>query len=172
MSGTTIVYPPPSWSNQDIVLYHGTVDVFAPAILTQISVSMGRSSTDFGPGFYATTLLRQAHTWAAQLASSKPGTAPAVIEVTVSRNRMAGLETLAFVRCDFDADDYWSFVHYCRKGAVDHGRPDPHRFYDLVYGPVAAFWKQRMSVSDADQLSFHTTASQLVLNSGSRRRII
>jgi hypothetical protein len=175
MASTPIIYPPVPWTNQYLVLYHGTVDASATAIVSgPILTVFGRTHTDFGPGFYTTTLLRQAHTWASQIAATKPGTHPAVVELTVSRHALATLESLAFVRGDFDAEDFWSLVHYCRSGATDHGR---HRllsaaYYDLVYGPVAAFWNQRMSIADADQVSFHTPAAESVLNSSLRKRII
>ena len=56
---------------------------------------------------------------------------------------------------------------------TDHGRPASQGpYYDLVYGPVAAFWNQRMSIADADQLSFHTAAAEAVLNKSVRKRII
>jgi hypothetical protein len=174
MASTPVLYPPPFWMNQDIVLYHGTVDASAIAIVNgPIRTHFGRTHTDFGPEFYTTTLLRQAHTWAAQIAATKPGTHPAVVELQVSRADLAGLESLAFVRGDFHADDFWSLIHHCRKGATDHGRPAPlAAYYDVVYGPVAAFWNQRMSIADADQLSFHTTPSELALNKSKRKRII
>jgi hypothetical protein len=174
MASTPIVYPPPAWTNQDIVLYHGTVDTFAGVIVRgPIRTSLGRTHTDFGPGFYTTTLLRQAHTWAAQIAASRPGTLPAVVELQISRSDLAGLQTLAFVRGDFHAEDFWSLIHYCRNGAADHGRP-AHlpAYYDLVYGPVAAFWNQRMTIADADQVSFHTAPAEAVLNKSPRKRII
>ncbi len=153
-------------------MYHGTVDVFAAAIVAKVQVALGQPNTDFGPGFYATTLLRQAYTWGAQRAARKGTGAAAVIEITVSRDDLAGMQTLGFVRGDFAADDYWSFVHYCRHGALDHGRAGPHRFYDVVYGPVAAFWNQRTSITDADQIGFHTPAAEVILNRSLRKRII
>jgi hypothetical protein len=98
---------------------------------------------------------------------------PAVVELTVSRDDWAQLETLAFVRGDFAADDFWSFVHHCRSGATDHGRRVALRpFYDVVYGPVAAFWNQRMSIGGSDQISFHTSDADLVLNRSPRKRIV
>jgi hypothetical protein len=73
-----------------------------------------------------------------------------------------------FVRGDFSAQDYWSFVHYRRRGATDHRRGVPGKiYYDVVYGPVAAFWNQRMIIADADQISFHTGDAETLLNSGS-----
>ena len=173
MAIVPVVYPPSMWRNQDIVLYHGTIDAFAAAVVTKVQVGLGKPNTDFGPGFYTTTQLRQAHTWAAQIAATKPaGATPAVIELTVARDALADLQALSFVRGDFLADDYWSFVHYCRRGAADHGRPGGQPYYDVVYGPVAAFWNQRMSIADADQVSFHTPAAEVILNGGSRKRII
>jgi hypothetical protein len=126
MAPPPIVFPPPAWANQNIVVYHGAVD----------------PTLTFGPGFYTTTMKRQAQMWAAQISASRPGTAPAVIEISIPRTSLAKLDTLAFVRGDFDADDYWSLIHHCRKGA------------------------------DADQISFHTTSAEAVLNSSLRRRII
>jgi hypothetical protein len=67
------------------------------------------------------------------------------------------------VRGDFDAEHYWSLVHHCRLGAADHARP-VSGWYDVVYGPVAAFWNQRMAIGDADQISFHTAAAETLLN--------
>lgn len=176
MSTLPVVFPPPAWTNQKIVLYHGTVSSAVASIKTGVRVSLGKPNTDFGPGFYTTTLFRQAYTWAAQIAASKasgPGTAPAVIKIEVSREDLATLQVLAFVRGDFWAKDYWSFVHYCRRGATDHRRPHEARtYYDIVYGPVAAFWNQRMVIADADQVSFHTTDAEKILNRSKRTSII
>jgi hypothetical protein len=168
-----IVFPPPAWTNKEIIVYHGTMDTFAPAIASgRIAVGLGKPNTDFGPGFYTTTSKRQAQTWAAQISATRSGTTPAVIKIKISRLRLAKLDTIAFVRGDFAARDYWSLIHYCRKGALDHGRPGPTPYYDVVYGPVAAFWNQRMIIAGADQISFHTVAAETVLNSSFRRRII
>ena len=69
-----------------------------------------------GPGFYTTTVLRQAHTWAAQIAARKTGAQAVVVELRVSRDDLATLDTLAFARSDFHADDFWSLVRYCKTG--------------------------------------------------------
>ena len=118
------------------------------------------------------TLLWQAHTWAAQKSSRKPGTKPAVVEVIVSRGDLAAPQALGFVRGDFHADDFWSLVHHCRAGALGHGLFHSNQFYDVVYGPVAAYWNQRMSIAGADQISFHTAAAAAALNKSKRRRIV
>jgi hypothetical protein len=168
-----ILFAPPPWRNQDIVVYHGTADIYVSALTSgAVSVTKGRPGTDFGPGFYTTTLVRQAHTWAAQISAAKPGTSPAVIAFTLKRDALSGLQGLAFVRGDFYADDFWSLIHYCRGGATDHARSGPSSYYDVVYGPVAAFWNQRMAIVDADQISFHTPAAERVLNLSPGTRII
>src|SRR5450432_2421716 len=112
-----IAFPAPIWSNQDLVVYHGTTSKFASDIETRtIDVTRGKRNTDFGPGFYTTTLKRQAQMWAAQISASRAGSIPAVVEITILRTSLATLATLSFVRGDFDAEDYWSLVHHCRKG--------------------------------------------------------
>jgi hypothetical protein len=172
MAPPPIVFPPPKWLNQDLTVYHGSRHVCSGHRFGPDRRRSGNQILTFGPGFYTTTLKRQAHMWAAQISATLPGTNPAVIEITINRLSLAALDTVAFVRGDFDADDYWSLIHHCRKGALDHGRIPPDQYYDVVYGPVAAFWNQRMIVADADQISFHTVSAEGVLNSSSRKRIM
>jgi hypothetical protein len=94
-----MLYPPSPWTNAPVRLYHGTVDVFANAIVSGgVAVRLGRTGTDFGPGFYTTTLERQAKTWAHQLAISRRGSRAAVVAIDVDRDALASLDTLAFVR--------------------------------------------------------------------------
>ena len=127
----------------------------------------GRPRTDFGRGFYTTTLLRQAQTWAFQTVQTDPGGAAAVVAVEVDRNELAALEVLSFVRGDFDAEDFWSLVVHCRSGNPDHARANGG-WYDVVAGPVASFWRQRLTISGVDQMSFHTAAAERVINTGRR----
>ena len=73
--------------------------------------------------------------------------------------RLARLDGLSFVRGDFHSDHFWSLVHHCRSGGVaDHARPVPPKssdiWYDLVVGPVAAVWRTRLMIANADQYSF------------------
>jgi hypothetical protein len=153
---------PAAWTNASLTLYHGTLLHHAQAIQRQgVNPALGRPGTDFGPGFYTTTSLRQARSWAWLMASTSSASAQAaVVVLEIDRNILASLETLAFVRGDYDADDYWSLVFHCRAGAGHHGHNTASSgFYDVVYGPVAAFWMQRVSMSDSDQISFHTTKS-------------
>jgi Protein of unknown function (DUF3990) len=161
------------WKNQDVRLYHGTVHLHAPNILKKINVTLGKPQTDFGRGFYTTTVLRQAQSWAWQLAQRQPPPRPSpiVIAFDVSRNALAALDSLWFVRGSYDADDFWSLVQYCRSGGAQHARSIRQGWYDLVIGPVAASWRQKLAIYDADQISFHTTRAAAVLNR-SRKSIV
>jgi hypothetical protein len=157
---------PPAWANGSLTLYHGTVLNHAQAIQRNgVSPRLGRPGTDFGPGFYTTTSLRQAKSWAWLMSStSSAKTRGAVVKLVIDLDDLAPLETLTFVRGHFDADDYWSFVFHCRAGASNHGRKTVGSgLYDVVYGPVAAFWMQRVAMADSDQISFHTSKSAAVL---------
>lgn len=158
--------PPARWTNQPLRLYHGTTEVHAGTILRSgVQVGRGRSERDFGPGFYTTTLREQADHWAWQRSADEAGGRPAVLEITLDRNALGRMETLAFVRGEREAADFWSLVAHCRSGGTDHGRHGPEACYDVVIGPVAAFWQQRVSMLGADQISFHTGRAQGLLNS-------
>ncbi len=74
---------------------------------------------------------------------------------------------MCFVLGDYDDLDYWSLVQHCRQspptgspGQHHHKYPgaisSPDWWYDLVVGPVSAFWAQRVTMADADQFGFHT----------------
>jgi Protein of unknown function (DUF3990) len=161
---------PPPWTNQDLWLYHGTLLHHAKDILKGVDLARSKPRTDFGRGFYTTTLKRQARAWAWTLSLRSPGTVPAIIQFTVDRNLLSRLDTLWFVRGNFDAADFWSLVHHCRgtggphrRGLLDRYRK-PIEWYVVVVGPVAAFWQQRAAILDADQASFHTKKAAKLLN--------
>lgn len=162
---------PAPWRNQMLALYHGTVDANVGPILSGVQVSQGRRFTDFGQGFYTTTVDRQAESWAWQLSQRCPGTQPAVIRFDVDRDQVAMLECLWFVRGGFDAANFWSLIFYCRRGGTAHSRGTGQGWYDVVIGPVAASWRQRLTIYDADQISFHTDRAAQLLNQSSPRRV-
>ncbi|MBI3025159.1 MAG: DUF3990 domain-containing protein [Candidatus Tectomicrobia bacterium] len=164
---------PKLWTNQQIILYHATTNENTHSILRRIQITRGRSGTDFGRGFYTTTLERQARSWAATL-SLRRGTAPAVIRFDVDREELANLECLFFVRGNPDADDFWSLIWYSRKGGVGHkrGRGRSKSYYDVVVGPVAERWDLRVAFPDYDQVGFHSDEAAELLNRGKRERII
>jgi hypothetical protein len=161
-----MLFPPAPWTDAPLRLYHGTTEAHALAIQSGgVKVAMGRPATDFGRGFYTTTLERQAQTWAYQAAVKTTGARAAVLAFEVERSALAGLEMLAFVRGGFDAEDFWSLVVHCRLGGADHRRdPAGAGWYDAVVGPVASSWRQRLSIADVDQVSFHTPAAEKVIN--------
>lgn len=159
-----------------MVLYHGTTAAAAREIVAgEIALHHSRRGVDFGPGFYTTTIERQAHRWAARRAGLS-GRRAAVVEMLLSREEIASLQFMAFVDKDARAEQFWAFVQYCRSGATDHGRDLPgtsmRGYYDVVFGPVAAKWNRSMAIVRADQVSFHTEEAVRLLNTKARRRMI
>ncbi len=159
---------PSTWINQDLVLFHGTIDRFEASILTDIDVSKGLWERDFGRGFYMTTSLAQARAWAWRTSQRYPGSLPSIVSVTVDRDSLAKLESLSFVRGAVDAHDYWSFVRGCRTPGADHGRSIKQGWYDVVVGPVSRDWRMLDAFPDADQFSFHTRRAANLLNRSPR----
>jgi hypothetical protein len=165
MSRSSVFQPSPPWTNQPVRLYHGTTTAHAVSITTSgVRVAASRLHIDFGRGFYTMTLEHQARAWAWEVARKNRGR-PAVVFADLDRDALAGLETLTFVRGDFHAEDFWSFVVHCRSDGMDHARgPGSKRNYDLVVGPLAAAWQRRALMADHDQISFHTPEAEAVLN--------
>jgi hypothetical protein len=160
-----LLFPPAKWTNQPVRLYHGTLLVNAENILAEgVQVRLGRQNTDFGRGFYTTTVERQAQSWAHHAATRVPGRVAAVVSFDVNRDAFAALQTLTFVRGSFDAEDFWSFVAHCRSGGLNHRRLGGRDWYDMVAGPVASSWRQRLLHADVDQISFHTSTAAALLN--------
>jgi Protein of unknown function (DUF3990) len=172
MSVAPPLLAPHPWTNQPLRLYHGTIDRAVASILSDINLQQGRPSTDFGQGFYTTTIERQAESWAWSMAQRRAGTLPAVIRYDVDRDVLAQLDCLWFIRGSFEADDFWSMIHHCRRGGTAHGRATNDGWYDVVLGPVAASWKQRLTIHDADQVSFHSRKGVWILMNSNPRRIL
>jgi len=75
---------PLRWTNQDIILYHGTTRNRAQQIQESgANPMLGRERTDFGRGFYTTTSYRQACSWAVNVAA-RVSAAPAIVTITFS----------------------------------------------------------------------------------------
>ncbi|MCC7369852.1 MAG: hypothetical protein IT306_15600 [Chloroflexi bacterium] len=91
-----------------------------------------------------------------------------MLSFLVDREALARLDLLTFVRGDYDAADFWSFVRHCRENDDHHGRVSNGGWYDVVARPVAAFWKQRACYAGADQISFHTASALAVLGRASQ----
>lgn len=178
-----ILNPAPPWRpnrSDYVVLWHGCTAFDKNNIeAVGITLSICKVAADFGQGFYTTTVERQARQWAwsryyewrADPANStKTGNQPVVLRFRVRRHGLDGLDRLLsmhFVLGDFDNEDFWSLVQHCRHStpARIHDQKGPRNgWYDMVTGPVAAFWRQRVSMNDADQISFHTSAGVRLLN--------
>ncbi len=194
MAKTTILNPAPSWPNtaaDKISLYHGCTNDDRKAIesgrndpvrgLLHIDVRMGRINTDFGRGFYTTTVERQARFWAWERYyhpkfARRTGNSPVVLRFEVTRHELAKLLSLCFVLAGYNSENgYWSLVQYCRQSdprsnppiVQDHKGPfndGANDWYDICYGPVSAFWKQQVAMVDADQISFHTDRAATILS--------
>jgi hypothetical protein len=158
------------WSDQDIVLYHGTLDIPVASIVRGVDLNKCKYLRDFGRGFYTTTKRTQAERWANDLAAQTAGAAPAVVAFTVERNNLAPLETLFFVRGTAAAIDFWSFVQFCRSSATDHGRAHTP-WYDLVVGPVTASLRRQTIIPDGDQVSFHTPNATALLDASQKVQV-
>ena len=163
------------WRNGPLTLYHGTTNDAADAIKEpsrakphSIDFSHCKPFRDFGRGFYLTTVLRQAESWAdmkfKRHTKSKKTACSAVLRFEVDRNQLAPLLSLCFVTEGAGPDsDYWDFVQHCRKQKTTH-LLQGDKNYDVVFGPVS-LGKQPFVIKDADQVSFHTEAALTILPS-------
>lgn len=141
------------WSNTPRKVYHGTTDRLAGAIFdTGVNPAAGRTTADFGQGFYVTSDFHQAQQWANRKARNQPKAIvrAAVLSFLLDRDRIGALgDHLAFVLAD---DDFHDFVTFNRFGSKSHARSGGHA-YDVVYGPVSAF-PQRLTFASCDQICF------------------
>ena len=154
-----------TWKNDDLVLYHGTDESAAQAILSKgVDLKMCSQFTDFGSGFYTTTHLDQAKNWASNRAirirARIPSARGAVIEMRVNRDWISDLQALVFVRPARETG-WEAFVRHCRNGLIPHKTSGN---YDIVYGPVAQWQNLAPSfkifvIADCDQVSFHNSVT-------------
>jgi hypothetical protein len=156
----------PDWTNAPIDVYHGTTRNYAERIANStVDVSAGRVHTDFGRGFYTTTSLFVAQQRALQVSDKVSESSPAVLRLHISREGLAQLTSISFIRHSMASVDFWSFVQHCRAG-LPH-LPASSSYYDAVCGPIALTWRgpsNSSTLSDSDQISFHTAAAQAMLN--------
>lgn len=162
----------PAWTNARLILYHGTIEQHVQSVLDGVDLRFAQSGRDFGIGFYIATLRREAEEWAGRSAARLKAI-PAVIAYEVSRDALASLEALWFVRGAYENEDFWSFILHCRtapREAFHHARKVNGGLYDIVIGPVT-MGRQRAVIGDYDQVSFHTVRAVAVLNACERRRV-
>jgi hypothetical protein len=105
-------------------LYHGSLWT-----VRKPNLKRGRSSTDFGKGFYTTTRRAQAERWASNKKKDKEEGVTAIVNTFEVRDDIlthAGYRVLTF---DKPNREWLLFVVSCRRG-IKHD-------YDIVFGPVA-----------------------------------
>jgi hypothetical protein len=159
-----------AWANAPLVTFHGTDDASAAAIVSSgVRIALGKELTDFGRGFYTTTNLHQAKNWANTRCRilARRGLKPnaTVVELQLDRLALASLESLVFVLENSSAD-FWDLIQDCRTTrtpAQTHRPPATATYYDVVYGPVT-LWPQTLVIKDCDQISFHTTRAESLVN--------
>lgn len=190
--GTTtppLLDPAPDWDRpgdpanfrQFLVLWHGCTSWDLDKIQSDpslIGARVGRVDSDFGQGFYTTSVKRQARHWAWKRYYDIPASAlgptgiplqPVVLKFRLKLEDLAPLESLHFVLGGYDDERFWSLVQYCRQSTVGTPRTHLHPtrpggWYDIVTGPVTDFWRQRSTMRQADQVSFHTDDAVGLLN--------
>jgi len=105
-------------------LYHGSIHKVKHPI-----VAKGRTSTDFGKGFYTTTNFQQAQKWALKKQSADEGKTKAIVSVYEVVDDLLCKDKYN-VKCFEKPDNDWlSFVVSCRNSII-------HK-YDIVFGAVA-----------------------------------
>lgn len=156
------------WNNAPLELYHGTdsqslrgysLAIGVPLAGFAVDLRLSRANTDFGQGFYTTTLEQQARNWAnlrVRRRKARISNASAVVlSFTIDREWLATLDTLCFV---LPSRSFFDLVEDCRAGEPPHQRRGPKAAYDLVFGPVS-LWPQDLYVGMGDQVSIHTTSA-------------
>jgi len=118
-------------------------------IVSGVNPALGRGATDFGRGFYVTSVRHQAEQWANQKARRHSQKA-AVLAFRLDRDLIGKLgDHLTFVIAD---TDFHAFVAFNRQGGIAHARSDK-KCYDVIYGPVAAY-PQALTYAGCDQICF------------------
>jgi hypothetical protein len=155
-----------AWSNGPFTVWHGTVSPCADAIVRSgINLGVCKDEADFGRGFYVTRIRDHAVIHANErysdlqdqydrarrtFTSAFDPVCAAVIEFTVSLDRLSALAALAFVE---PIPEWLEFVRHCRQPSRNH-KLILGSYYDVVFGPMFA---DGAAIPDREQISFHTT---------------
>lgn len=105
-------------------VYHGS--------LSQIihpEIEKGRSSTDFGKGFYVTTNFEQAKQWAIKKQKAVKGDSVAIVNCYEMPDNLLNNPLNKTKRFDSPDKEWLAFVVDCRRAVVHE--------YDMVFGAVA-----------------------------------
>jgi hypothetical protein len=155
----------PPWTNQALVVYHGTVLAHTASVLDGIDLTRCDNDSDFGRGFYTTTNLKQARIFA-KISQKLNGGKAAVVSFRVDRDALAALDSLWFVRCTADAEDFWRIIESCRRFGTTNRARD--KWYDIAVGPVARSYQVRSAWDGYDQISFHTDKAVGILDNSEK----
>jgi hypothetical protein len=161
----------PAWNTADdiVTLWHGCLANAAVGIQRNgIDLSLCRPGTDFGQGFYVTSLENQAEqfAWKRYTDQARRKWRPALIRFRLRWDLLSVLSSINFVVPFDDPLRFWSLVLHCRNSVP----PGTHKlskdvWYDLAMGPVARKWKTQ--VEDwpySEQISIHTPQAAAIFN--------
>ena len=104
-----------------MILYHGSY-----LAVEKPNISLSRANTDFGKGFYTTTIQAQAEKWAERFKKQRGVAVVSEYEVNESELR----KNLSILEWTTYCDDWLDFIAECRRGGTGGS-------YDLVIGGIA-----------------------------------
>jgi hypothetical protein len=104
--------------------------------------------------------------------AQEKGNQPVLLKFVLDRHKLAKRTCISFVLGGTSRNDFWSLVQHCRQSCGtpirDQKGPvylsDGTCWYDVAVGPVAAFWRQKYTMHETDQISFHTVYGIELLN--------
>ena len=105
-------------------LYHGSL-----TSVGKPNIEQGRSSTDFGKGFYTTTNFEQAKRWALYKQKNAKREAKAIVNTYEVCDKLLDNEKYRIKKFDSPNEEWLSFVVNCRKSILHD--------YEIVFGAVA-----------------------------------
>ena len=103
-----------------MILYHGS-----SAVIEKPNLSFSRDTTDFGKGFYTTTIQLQAEKWAERYKRRDGAGTVSIFEIDEEE-----LKNISVLKFDTYSIDWLDFVVKSRQG-------QPAGHYDLVVGGTA-----------------------------------
>jgi len=102
-------------------LYHGSFTA-----IESPNLSFSRDTTDFGKGFYTTTIQLQAEKWAARYKRRQGSGVVSVYEIDENELR----KSVSVLEFDSYSAEWLDFIIRCRSG-------EPAGAYDLIIGGIA-----------------------------------
>lgn len=105
-------------------VYHGSLH-----LVHNPDVEIGRTSTDFGKGFYTTTNFEQAKRWAIKKQKSAEKESKAIVNTYEVDDNLLSNPKYHVKKFDGPNEEWLNFVFNCRKSRLHE--------YDIVFGAVA-----------------------------------